>query len=84
MCDRVVSEDLFLIVYCPDKHKTQKTYGEAVDDCVAVLKFIPDWFVTSKMIKNFLLLCTQMIIFPILMKVLVMPYSLVMKWVFLI
>ena len=28
---------------------------EAVDDCLAALKFIPDWFVTSKMIKNFLL-----------------------------
>ena len=25
---------------------------EAVDDCLAALKFIPDWFVTSKMIKN--------------------------------
>ena len=24
MCGRVVSEDLFLIVYCPDKYKTQK------------------------------------------------------------
>ena len=28
---------------------------EAVDDCLAALKFIPDWFVTSKMIKKFLL-----------------------------
>ena len=25
---------------------------EAVDDCLAALKFIPDWFVTSKMIKK--------------------------------
>ena len=25
---------------------------EAVDDCLAALKFIPDWFVTSKMIRN--------------------------------
>ena len=33
---------------------------ETVDDCLTALKFIPDWFVTSKMIKNFLLLCTQM------------------------
>ena len=23
----------------------------AVDDCLAALKFVPDWFVTSKMIK---------------------------------
>ena len=26
---------------------------EAVDDCLAALKFVPDWFVTSKMIKYF-------------------------------
>ena len=25
---------------------------EAVDDCLAAFRFIPDWFVTSKMIKN--------------------------------
>ena len=33
---------------------------ETVDDCLTALKFIPDWFGTSKMIKNLLLLCTQM------------------------
>ena len=54
MCDRVVSEDPFLIVYCPDKYKTQRMCEEAVDDCLAALKFIPDWFVTSKMIKKLL------------------------------
>ena len=26
-------------------------YDKAVDDCLATLKFAPDWFVTSKMIK---------------------------------
>ena len=26
---------------------------EAVDDCLAALQFIPDWFVTSKMLKRF-------------------------------
>ena len=25
---------------------------EAVDDCLAALKFIPDWFVTSEMTKK--------------------------------
>ena len=24
---------------------------KAVDDCLATLKFVPDWFVTSEMIK---------------------------------
>ena len=28
-------------------------YDEAVDDSLAALKLIPDWFVTSKMIKKF-------------------------------
>ena len=45
MCDRVISEYPFMLVYCPDKHKTQKMCDEAVDDCLAALKFIPDWFV---------------------------------------
>ena len=46
--DRVVSEDLFLIMYCTDKYITQKI----VDDSLAALKLIPDWFVTSKMVKK--------------------------------
>ena len=50
MCGRVVSEDRFLIVYCPDKHKTQRMCDEAVDDSLATLKLIPDWLVTSKII----------------------------------
>ena len=28
-------------------------YQETVDDCLAALKFIPDWFVTSEMYKKF-------------------------------
>ena len=28
-------------------------YDEAVDDCLATLKFIPDWFVTNEMLKKF-------------------------------
>ena len=52
MCDRVVSEDPFLTVYCPDQNKTQRMCDEAVDYSLAALKLIPDWFVTSKMIKK--------------------------------
>ena len=48
ICDRVVSEDPFRIVYCPDKYKTQRMCEEAVDDCLAELKFILDWFVRVK------------------------------------
>ena len=27
--------------------------GEGVDDCLTALKFIPNWFVTSKMLDKF-------------------------------
>ena len=27
-------------------------YDEAVDNCLAALKFIPDWFVTSKILEK--------------------------------
>ena len=77
ICDRVVSEDPFRIVYCPDKYKTQRMCEEAVDDCLAELKFILDWFVR---VNDFY----ADILYSILMNILIMPYFLVMKWVFLI
>ena len=40
-------------IYCPDKYKTQKICDEIVDDCLAALKFISDWFVTNKMLEKF-------------------------------
>ena len=52
MCDRIVSEDSFLSLYCPDKYITQNMWDEAVDGFLAALKLIPGWFVTSKMIKK--------------------------------
>ena len=42
MCDRVIYENPFLIVYCPDKYITQNKCDEAVDDCLATLELIPD------------------------------------------
>ena len=42
MCDRVVCEDPFLMICCLDKFKTQRMCDEAVDECLAALKFIPD------------------------------------------
>ena len=53
MFDIVVSLYPFVIVYCPDKYKTQKKCDETVDDSLAALKSIPGWFVTSKMLENF-------------------------------
>ena len=52
MCERVLSEDPFLIVYCPDKYKTQRMCDKAVDDCLEALKIFHDWFGTNKMIKK--------------------------------
>ena len=37
LIDRVVSEDHFLIVHCPDKYKTQTICDETVYDCLAAL-----------------------------------------------
>ena len=45
-------KDPFKLVYCLDKHKTQKMCDEAVDDCLAALKIIPDWFVTSTIFQK--------------------------------
>ena len=42
-----------MIVYCLGKDKTQRKYGEAVDECLPALKFIPDRFATSKMLETF-------------------------------
>ena len=39
-----------IIIYCPDKYTTQIMCDEAIDDSLAALKLIPDWFVTSKII----------------------------------
>ena len=52
MRDIVISEDPFSIRYVPDQYKTQQMSDDAVDDCLPALKFVPDWFVTSKMLEK--------------------------------
>ena len=52
MCYRVVSEDLYLIVYCSDQYNFQIMCNITADYSAAALKLIPNWFVTSKMMKN--------------------------------
>ena len=49
----VVSKDALILIYCPNRYKTQKIYDEARDDCLAASKYILDWFVTSKMLEKF-------------------------------
>ena len=42
-----------MLKYCIDRYKTQKVCDEAVDYYLLVLTFIPDWFVTSKILETF-------------------------------
>ena len=51
MCDSIISEDPFSIRYVSDQYKTQQMCDEAVYGCLTALKFVPDWFLTSKIIK---------------------------------
>ena len=44
--------DLFQLKYYLDRYKTQEIYDEAVNDCLLALKFDPDQFVKSEMIKK--------------------------------
>ena len=52
MCNRVLSKVCFSIRHVPDQCKTQQMRDEAVDDCLAALKFVPDGFVTRKKLEN--------------------------------
>ena len=52
MCDKVVSEDPFMLKYCLDRYNTQKMCDKAVDAFQPALKFVPGWLVTSKLIKK--------------------------------
>ena len=57
MCDRVIFENDFILLNFTGSYKTQKICDEAVDSLEA-LKFIPDWFVTSKKLQKFkLIIC---------------------------
>ena len=77
MCDRDISEDRFLIVYFPDKYKIQRIWDEAVDDCLAALKFIP-------CLKNLIMFLTLMMIYFFIVKILLKVHLLLMKDIFLL
>ena len=52
MCDRVVSEHPFLIVYCLYKYITQEMCDDGVDNSLVTLNGIFYWFLTNKIIKK--------------------------------
>ena len=45
---------MILLSCCHDKYETQEMCNKAVADFLPGLKFVSDWFVTSKMIKELL------------------------------
>ena len=47
MCKRALSENLFMLIYCPDKYKTWKMCDEAVGDCLVAFKVF-SWLVCYK------------------------------------
>ena len=53
MYDEIVSERSFMLKCCPDRYKTQEMCNKVVDHFPPALKFVPDWFIMSKMIKRF-------------------------------
>ena len=57
--------------------------NKAVDYFLPEFKFVPNWLVTSKMIKKFLTSINADENYSTLMKILVMSYFHIMKWVFL-
>ena len=68
VCDEVNFEDSFMLKYCPDRCNTQEICNKAVDASLSGLNFVPDWFVTTKLIKKL------MIIQSLLMKILVISH----------
>ena len=54
------------------------------DDFLQALKFVPEWFITSKMIKKLHVLYADDDILFFWMKILVMSHFLVMEWLFLV
>ena len=75
MCNVVVLKDPFMLIDCSNRYKTQKMCDQAVDDCLAALKFILDWFVTSKILEK---------LYSSLIKILVKLHILLIKWVLLV
>ena len=74
MCVKAISKNHFMLEYCHDRYKTQEICSKAVDNFLPALKFVPNWFVTSKIIKKTLyhILCRWWVTF--FMKSLVMSH----------
>ena len=52
LCDKLIFNKPFLLKNCFESYKTQEMCDEAGDACMLALKFVPDWSVTSEIIKK--------------------------------
>ena len=59
-------------------------FDEAVDDCLAALNFVTEWFVTSKMLEKLVILYTLMMIYSFIMKIFIKSHLLLIKNIFLL
>ena len=51
----------------PDKSETQKMYDQTVDFYLITSKFVPDWFVTNKMLEKLVNSIFSNSIYPFMM-----------------
>ena len=79
MCDRVISEDPFMLLYCPHRCKTQGICDEDVDNSLATFKFFSDWLLQLKCLKNWIVIYTLMMICSFVMKIFVNSHLLLIK-----
>ena len=84
MCERVIYENLFMPICCPNRHRFQKLCNEVADDCPGAFEFIPDWFVTSKMLEKIMMLYSLMMIYSFWMKTLIKSHFVLIKCAFLL
>ena len=49
MCDRVVSKNPSLIVYCPDKYKSQRKFDSVASEDPSFIAYCPEKYKTQRM-----------------------------------
>ena len=49
---KVFFKETFMLKYCLNRHKTQEMCDEGADAFLPILKFVPDWFATNKILEK--------------------------------
>ena len=52
MCNSIICEYSFSIKYVPGQYQTEQICDKVVNNFLAALIFVSDWFVTDKIIKK--------------------------------